>query len=135
MAERKRVLVIDDQPFILSLVHDSLEAAGYDVITAKNLAELDRQVHLRTGKPNLVLVDVQMPDILGDDVALMIMTMRRFSAPIFLMSAMDESELKERAEKIGASGYICKTRGIMELVKRVKEILGPPEEPEQSARP
>lgn len=126
MAESKRILLIDDDVLILELFKAVLSAEGYRVNTAKNLAELDRRLHAFDEKPDLVLVDVQMPELEGDEIALMLRTVRNVQVPVFLVSSLDEHDLAERAADVGATGWISKTAGITTLAKKVNDVLKKP---------
>jgi DNA-binding response OmpR family regulator len=121
MSEKKRVLLVDDSPMVLDIARDALEDAGFQVLTANDLNELE---NLRqTGEPDLILMDVQMPEAFGDDVAMVLKMVRGVNTPIYLLSNLDEEELAERAEDAECDGYIWKRAGIDALVDRVKEIL------------
>jgi DNA-binding response OmpR family regulator len=119
----KHILIIDDNPTVLGALSELLEADGYQVSRAQTLGEVDSQIH-RLGDPfDLILVDVQMPDLAGDEIALILRTMRKSKAPIYLLSALEPAELARRAADVGASGYISKMAGTKALLARVHEIL------------
>jgi DNA-binding response OmpR family regulator len=126
MAQAKRILLIDDDVLILELFKAVLSAEGYAVNTAKNLAELDRRLHAFDERPDLVLVDVQMPELGGDEIALMLRTVRNVQVPLFLVSSLDEHDLAMRAADVGATGWISKTAGISSLAKKVNDVLKKP---------
>jgi DNA-binding response OmpR family regulator len=126
MAEAKRILLIDDDVLILELFKAVLSAEGYRVNTAKNLAELDRRLHAFDERPDLVLVDVQMPELEGDEITLMLRTVRNVQVPVFLVSSLDEHDLALRAADVGATGWISKTAGITSLAKKVNDVLKKP---------
>lgn len=121
IALRKSVLVFDDSPFALALTRAALESAGFTVAIAEDLSSFERQrVAL---DPDLILVDVQMPEAFGDDVASTLRGWHGVQVPILLVSSLDQSELARRAQGAHASGYICKGAGMHELVKRCRELL------------
>ncbi len=125
MDSQKHILLIDDSPSILAAMTSVLEDHGYRVSAAATLREVDRQTH-RAGDPfDLILVDVQMPDLAGDEIALMLRTMRKSKAPIYLLSAMSTDELSRRAADVGAQGFISKMNGVDDVAKRVDDILHP----------
>jgi len=119
--DRKAILVFDDSPFALALTRAALESAGFTVAIAADLSSFERQ---RVAfDPDLILVDVQMPEAFGDDVASTLRGWHGVQVPILLVSSLDQSELARRAETAQASGYICKGAGMSELVRRCRELL------------
>ncbi|HEX3480532.1 MAG TPA: response regulator [Kofleriaceae bacterium] len=119
--ERKAILVFDDSPFALALTRAALEAAGFTVAIAVDLSSFERQ---RVAfDPDLILVDVQMPEAFGDDVASTLRGWHGVQVPILLVSSLDQGELERRAQRAQASGYICKGAGMSELVRRCRELL------------
>jgi DNA-binding response OmpR family regulator/Tfp pilus assembly protein PilZ len=120
-AERKSILVFDDSPFALALTRAALEAAGFTVAIAADLSSFESQ---RVAfDPDLILVDVQMPEAFGDDVASTLRGWHGVQVPILLVSSLEQSELERRAKRAQASGYICKGAGMSELVRRCRELL------------
>ncbi|HEU4613274.1 MAG TPA: response regulator [Kofleriaceae bacterium] len=120
-APKKTILVFDDSPMILELTRAALEAAGFQVAIAEDLATFEQ--HRGTLDPDLILVDVQMPEAFGDDVVLTLREGHGVRVPILLVSSLEESELATRAERARAAGYIQKKAGMSELVRRCKEVL------------
>jgi two-component system sensor histidine kinase and response regulator WspE len=121
VVSRRRVLVFDDSPLTLQLVHDALEGAGFEVGTAIDLDSFEaRRGELQ---PDLILVDVEMPEAFGDDVAATLRGARGVRTPILLVSNLEPSELAERARDSSADGWISKRQGLQEIVRRVKELL------------
>ena len=119
--KRKRILLVDDSTIFLEVTRRALEEAGYDVVCASGLAQL---VEVRKrGLSDLVLMDVQMPEAFGDDIALSLRTAYGISAPIYLLSSLDEADLAERVEWASVEGFISKEVGLEALVDRVRSIL------------
>jgi DNA-binding response OmpR family regulator len=119
--ERKAILVFDDSPFALALTRAALEAAGFTVAIAADLSSFERQ---RVAfDPDLILVDVQMPEAFGDDIASTLRGWHGVQVPILLVSSLDQGELERRAQRAQVSGYICKGAGMSELVRRCRELL------------
>jgi CheY-like chemotaxis protein len=120
---RKRtILVLDDSPLALAVSRAALEGAGFTVVIAENLATFEAQ---RVAcKPDLILVDVQMPEAYGDDVVATLLGGKGVDVPIVLFSSLDEAELARRTLEARATGYICKSDGMNELVRRCRELLG-----------
>jgi DNA-binding response OmpR family regulator/Tfp pilus assembly protein PilZ len=118
---RKAILVFDDSPFALALTRAALESAGFKVAIAEDLSSFERQ---RVAfDPDLILVDVQMPEAFGDDVASTLRCWHGVQVPILLVSSLEQSELARRAQRAKASGYVCKGAGMSELVRRCRELL------------
>lgn len=117
----KGILVFDDSMFALALTRAALEGAGFKVAIAKDLDSFERQ--RVSFDPDLILVDVQMPEAFGDDVAYTLRGWHGVEVPILLVSSLDQGELERRARRAQASGYVCKGAGMPELVRRCRELL------------
>ncbi len=116
-----RVLVIDDSPMTVALLSQALAGAGLEVDTATDLAQLDARLAEHTF--SLVLVDVNMPEMYGDDVVEFLRHQRQIKALLFLYSDLPEDELAGKAEKAGADGYIAKSYGIEAAVEKIVEAV------------
>jgi DNA-binding response OmpR family regulator len=121
-AGRRRVLVFDDSPFVLELTQQALEREGFAVSTAADLTAFEHVC--AAAPPDLILVDVQMPEAFGDDVASTLRGARGVVIPILLVSNLEERELERRAAEADVDGWISKRAGLDALVRRVKELLG-----------
>jgi DNA-binding response OmpR family regulator len=116
----KMIVVMDDSALVLDMLRDALEAHGFQVRTAATLKELEQQlVGLR---PDLFILDVQMPEMFGDDVAQVLRDVRAHRAPILLYSSVDESSLAARASDVGVE-YVPKQAGTGVLVDRIRTLL------------
>lgn len=114
-----RVLVVDDEPQILRFLKPSLTAAGYEVITAE--AGRDALKLAANASPDLILLDLGLPDMDGKDV---IRELRTWSkTPVIVLSARDREAEKIAALDIGADDYINKPFGIGELTARLRTAL------------
>jgi DNA-binding response OmpR family regulator len=122
MGARKRIVVCDDSPLILEALGEALMAAGYETMLAASLDELERQ--MGSAAPDIVLLDVQMPEAYGDDVANVLRAVRKVSAPIYLLSSLDEKDLARRAAASEIEGYIPKSVGVDGVVERIRAIFG-----------
>jgi DNA-binding response OmpR family regulator len=120
--KRRSILVLDDSPLVLAYTRAALEAAGFVVAVAEDLSQFEH--HRATFAPDLILVDIQMPEAFGDDVALALREWHGVRVPILLVSSLPETELARRAEAAEVDGYIPKAAGITELVRRCKQVLG-----------
>jgi len=111
----KRILVVDDSPIILAAAKHALLEAGYEVETRGSVEEVAAR---GADGFQLILMDVQMPELFGDDVH-----ERENPAKIYLFSTLDDVELEERATSAKLDGFISKQHGLEHLVREVRRIL------------
>jgi DNA-binding response OmpR family regulator len=115
----KRVLVVDDEPKIVQLARDYLEHAGFAVATAYDgKAAL---IAVRSASPDLVVLDLGLPDVDGLDVARAIR--RESTIPIVMLTGRAEESDKLVGLEIGADDYVTKPFSPKELVARVRAVL------------
>jgi two-component system KDP operon response regulator KdpE len=116
---RRRVLIVDDEPRMVRFIRLNLEHDGFDVVEASSAMEaLDR---LRTALPDLVLLDVMLPDLDGFETLRMI---REFSpVPIIMVTAKGDEDDRVRGLERGADDYITKPFSPRELVSRIRAVL------------
>ncbi|GAB4324312.1 MAG: response regulator transcription factor [Phototrophicales bacterium] len=114
-----RILVVDDEPRMIGMIRMNLELEGYQVVEAHNgLEALDA---IRTKLPDLVLLDVMMPDLDGFETLRML---REFSnVPVIMLTAKGEENDKVYGLELGADDYITKPFGPRELSSRIKAVL------------
>ena len=113
------ILVVEDEPRIVQLVRDYLEHGGFTVLTAR-----DGQAALRTartGRPDLVVLDLGLPGLDGLDVARSLR--REGEVPIIMLTARTEESDKLVGLELGADDYITKPFSPKELVARVRAVL------------
>jgi DNA-binding response OmpR family regulator len=115
----KKILLVDDEPEILEICRDYLKASGYDVVTARDGAQ--GLSFARREKPDLIVLDLMMPEMDGLDVCRAIR--RESNVPIIMLTARVEETDKLIGLEIGADDYITKPFSPRELVARVKVIL------------
>jgi DNA-binding response OmpR family regulator len=117
-----RILVVDDDRDIVRLVRSYLEKAGYQVLTAYD-GESALQV-LRSEKPQLLILDLMLPDKDGWDVARLVRADSNIAAtPIIMLTARVEDNDKIVGLEIGADDYITKPFNPREVVARVRALL------------
>jgi DNA-binding response OmpR family regulator len=121
-AAKKTILVMDDSTIILETLRAVFEGAGYGVATASNLAELEAA--RATVQPDLLVLDVQMPEAFGDDVGRVLRDVKRVNAPILLFSSLADEALAERVRDAELAGYVSKNAGLGALLERVTAMLG-----------
>lgn len=119
MTSSIRILVVDDEPQIQRFLKLGLTAGGFAVSAAATAAEAIKAI--ATSAPDLVLLDLGLPDLDGKDV---IRQTRAFSAvPIIIVSARDREAEKIEALDLGADDYVNKPFGIGELLARIRTAL------------
>lgn len=118
-SRKYRILVVDDERRMVGFIRLNLEQDGFQVIEAYNGTEaLDR---LRDSLPDLILLDVMMPDIDGFDV---LRTVREVSqVPVIMLTAKGEEEDVVKGLELGADDYVTKPFSPRELVSRVRAVL------------
>jgi len=115
-----KVLVVDDEPRITDLVSMALRYEQFDVRVAGNGREaLDA---VESFSPDLVVLDIIMPDIDGFEVAQRLRN-QGVKLPILFLTARDATEDKVRGLSLGGDDYMTKPFSIEELVARIRSIL------------
>jgi DNA-binding response OmpR family regulator len=119
-----RVLVIDDSPMLVELTVRALTAAGYQASGAMDLASLEQK--LGEGPASLILMDVNMPEMFGDDVVEYLRSVKKVTSKLVLYSDLPEQELATKVSTSGADGYILKGQGLEAVLDGVIKLIGPP---------
>ncbi|HEX9307029.1 MAG TPA: response regulator [Anaeromyxobacter sp.] len=122
MAEKKRILLLDDSKITLEMEKAVLEDRGYKVAIASNLLEF--QCQLDQFQPEIILTDLMMPDISGKDIVRVLkQDFHSEKIPIILFSSKPDDELQEISEQAGADGFLSKSHGIDKLGDMVDEMV------------
>lgn len=121
----KVILVVDDEPRMIGFIRMNLELEDHRVVEAHSGVEaLDA---IRTQLPDLVLLDVMMPDLDGFET---LRILREFSdIPVIMLTAKGEENDKVQGLELGADDYITKPFGPRELSSRIKTIFRRLEKP------
>jgi CheY-like chemotaxis protein len=118
----KNILIVDDEPDLLKVTSLRLRKTGYEVfggIDGQEALDMARQFI-----PDLIILDVYLPVIKGDDVARILKRDDELKhIPIILISATTRA-LNERARESGADAYLAKPFEPEELIGMVKNVLG-----------
>ena len=114
-----QILVVDDEKRMVRFIRLNLEQDGFKVISAFNGTEALEQV--RKNLPDLVLLDVMMPDMDGFEVLRKIR--QASTVPVIMLTAKGEEEDRIRGLALGADDYITKPFSPREMVSRVKAVL------------
>lgn len=113
------ILVVDDKKSMRALVRDYLTQEGFKVVTAENGREA--LFVARREKPNLILLDIMMPEMGGYDF--MRLYSKESDTPIILLTAKVEESDKVLGLELGADDYITKPFSMRELTARVRAVL------------
>ncbi|WOX05311.1 response regulator transcription factor [Microbulbifer pacificus] len=115
----EKILVVDDDENIRQIIHFSLETANYSVIEACD--GLQALQLFKKEKPNLVILDIGMPEMEGTDVCRQIR--QHSQVPIIMLSARDDEFDRVLGLELGADDYVSKPFSNRELVARTKALL------------
>jgi two-component system alkaline phosphatase synthesis response regulator PhoP len=116
----KKVLVVDDENSILTLLQYNLQQAGYEVVTGMDGEEA---INLTlTENPDLIVLDLMLPKMDGLEVCKQLRQQKNFT-PILMLTAKDDEFDKVLGLELGADDYMTKPFSPREVVARVKAIL------------
>jgi CheY-like chemotaxis protein len=122
VAERRRILIIDDSALTLAMEKSVLEARGYEVQATETLMQFEKV--LEGWRPDLILTDIHMPEAKGTDICRTLKSeYRTQDIPIVLFSSLPDHELERLAEQVGADGYLSKANGLEALGEKVDELV------------
>lgn len=118
--EKKKILVVDDEPDFLEVMKIRLEANNYQVITASD--GKDALEKIKNEKPDAVLLDILMPKLDG------LQTLRKIrrqnkNLPVFIITAFSNEERFKVAKKLDASGFIVKSGDLKQELKNITGAL------------
>jgi two-component system, OmpR family, response regulator RegX3 len=117
---RGRILLVDDDPGILDVVSYSLRREGYEVATADDGV---KALAVAAGQQlDLVILDLMLPDISGEDVCGRLRTLGN-TVPVLMLSAKDAELDKVLGLELGADDYVTKPFSTAELLSRVRAIF------------
>jgi len=118
-AHHELILVVDDEPRMTRFIRMNLELEGYRVIEA--YSGLDALEKARTNLPDLIVLDVMMPELDGFDTLEMLREVS--NVPVIMLTVRSDEEDKVRGLELGADDYVTKPFGARELASRVKAVL------------
>jgi len=115
----KTILIVDDKSSVRTLVRDYLTAEGFRVVAAEN--GRDALFVARHEKPDLILLDIMMPEMGGYEFLRLYRQER--NTPVILLTARLEESDKVLGLELGADDYVTKPFGMRELVARIRAVL------------
>ncbi len=123
MAEKPRILLVDDEPSIVKMVAKRLEVEGFDVLVA-----MDGQEGLskaQTEHPDLVILDLMLPKLNGYEICTMLKQDTRYQKiPIILFTAKTQEKDEKLGVECGADAFVRKPFRAQELTEHIRRLLG-----------
>ena len=118
----KKILLVDDEPHIITMLENRMKHAGYEVITACDGQEAITKAQKE--KPDLIILDLMLPKLDGYKVCRMLKFDEKYKhIPIIMLSARAQEVDKKMGETVGADGYVTKPFEPQVLLGKVKDLL------------
>jgi len=118
-----KVIVIDDEPFILMMIEDKLKKAGIKVITLRE--SINAVPVIKNEKPDLIILDWMMPELSGIDLCKMLKSEPDIAnIPIFMLTAKGQEADEQLGLKCGVIRYITKPFSPKSLLEMIQETIG-----------
>lgn len=114
-----RILVVDDEESIRRFLRTTLQGYGYEVFDVENGADALKRA--AADRPDLVILDLGLPDMSGNDV--LIRLRERSGMPVIILSAFGREQEKVAAFDAGADDYLTKPFGMQELLARIRAVM------------
>jgi len=119
----KRVLLVDDEKDMLFMLRFRMEAAGYEVISAED--GIEGYASALRDKPDIILLDVLLPGIDGLQLCRKLKDSEALSRiPVLILTASNVKDVERKCSDAGADGYLKKPFDSLELLGKVKFLLG-----------
>lgn len=121
MMKQIKILLVEDEATLAVIIRDTLNSQGFQVITAEN-GERGLQLFFHE-RPDVVVADVMMPNMDGLEMVKRIRN-KDVTTPILFLTALSETEDVVRGFEAGANDYLRKPFGMLELIVRIKALVG-----------
>ena len=121
MMKQIKILLVEDEATLAIIIRDTLNSQGFPVITAEN-GERGLQLFFHE-RPDVVVADVMMPNMDGFEMVKRIRN-KDVTTPILFLTALSETEDVVRGFEAGANDYLRKPFGMLELIVRIKALVG-----------
>ena len=118
---KKKILVVSGDPMLIDILGTKLSADGYEVLASPEEKAPDVKAVVDRENPDLLVLDIMMPNLDGIEVCLRIRQWSRI--PIIMLSTWGAGEGKVRGLNLGADGYLTQPFGSDELMVRIRGIL------------
>ncbi len=119
----KKVLIVEDNELNMKLFHDLLEAHGYETLqTREGLKAIDMA---REHRPDLILMDIQLPEVSGLDVTKWLKSDEDLSGiPVVAVTAFAMKGDEERIREGGCEGYLSKPITVTSFIETIRKFIG-----------
>ena len=122
MGEKRRVLLVDDEPSIVKMVGKRLEVEGFDVLLAMDGQEALAKA--RNENPDLIILDLMLPKLNGYEVCTMLKQDTRYQRiPIMMFTAKAQARDEKLGMECGADDYLRKPFQAKEMLEKVRRLL------------
>ena len=123
MKTRKRILIVDDEPYIVTLLATRLASSGYDTLSA---ADGQRALPMaKEERPDLIILDLMLPKMDGYRVCALLKKDARFAhIPVILFTARAQDQDRLMGAEVGAEAYITKPFDPQTMMTKIQELLG-----------
>ena len=122
---KPRVLIVDDEPDLLSVLHFGLEVEGFDVLEATDGEQALEMA--RSHQPDMIVLDLMLPRMDGYKVCRALKFDERYKRiPIFILSARSGETDRRLALDLGADAYVTKPYDMRDLVMKIRQRLNLP---------
>ncbi len=122
MAEKSRILLVDDEPSIVKMVGKRLEVEGFDVLVAMD--GQDALAKARAENPDLIVLDLMLPKLNGYEVCTMLKQDTRYQKiPIVLFTARAQEKDEKLGMECGANAYVRKPFRAQELLEKIRSLI------------
>jgi two-component system, OmpR family, alkaline phosphatase synthesis response regulator PhoP len=119
---KKRILIVDDEPGMVDAIRLRLEANNYDVLVARDGAE--GLIKARAEKPDLIMLDIMLPNMDGFMVCRMLKFDEQYShIPVVMLTARTQDTDVLKGKEVGADAYVKKPFKSEELLKTIKNLI------------
>ncbi|GLS18980.1 response regulator [Labrys miyagiensis] len=119
----KKVLIVEDNELNMKLFHDLLEAHGYDIVETRS--GVDVMNLARTHRPDLILMDIQLPEVSGLEVTRWLKDDDELkSIPVVAITAFAMKGDEERIRQGGCEAYLSKPISVAKFLETVRSFLG-----------
>lgn len=120
-----KLLIVDDEPLTVDMLQTFLQLNGYEAVGVYNGE--DGLVMVQVEQPEVLILDLMLPDIEGYEVCRRIRTQPEFEAfarmPVLVLSARVEESSKQRAREVGADAYLTKPIKFAELLAELNRLI------------